>query len=244
MKKRGLPIIFIFLTLILFSSIFVSSFVLAQTTPMPFQEEMDKIENYSRRAEELKEEDFDTTWDYLKERWEEHLLENRFFSESDTFLTRINPVFLVLFGINWNIGEIVLILGIIILWSLFVYLGYVVTHSFQNIELFKSKAIRISIGIIFAIITANFKIFENNNFFYWVVNGLGRLIFSREEAWARFLIFMVILVVIIIISYVGSATEKYLKRISEEKEKKELEHKVAKHEAHLQGQKEGLNLTK
>ncbi len=82
-----------FLLLLLFCN-----FVLALDSDS-LQKKIRDVEDKYEQAKEFTEED---KWDYLGESWKEVLLKNRFFSAIDSFFRELNPVFVFLFGEDYN----------------------------------------------------------------------------------------------------------------------------------------------
>ncbi len=113
--KRKLSVC-LFLLLILFSSFFISAASDLQDSAEGLKENLENAEDKIDASKELLE---DNTWDYLAEEWKAILLKNSFISGVDSFFRKINFLFFILFGEDYDIS--LTLLFVIIFWIFFAF---------------------------------------------------------------------------------------------------------------------------
>ncbi len=205
MKKAGFLFIFLFVFLFFLQIYFIK----AQGLEEGLEGIGEQLEEGIGKAEDIKEDIEQKRWDYLGEEWKKILLENRFVSAMDSFLKKIDIVFVVLFGEHYSLSLV--LLSIILLWF---YLFLKMSEILTDYSSFSSTTSMV-IGFVLTIILAQFKILRAIiEFFAW-------LIFWKESNVWRFVILFIIVVGMIGIYYLSSYMGEIHKKKKEEEEKQQ-----------------------
>lgn len=205
MKKITILFIFLFIFL-LFLQVYS---VKAQDIEEGLEETKEQLEEGIEKAEDIKEDIEQKRWEYLGQEWKKILLENRFVSAIDSFLSKINIVFVILFGEPYSLSLI--LLCVIILWFYFFLKFSEILTDFSNFSSTTSMVIGFALTIILAQTKVLKKIIE---FFAW-------LIFWKESNVWRFIIMLVIFLGMIGLYCLSSYLGEIHKKKKEEKEKQQ-----------------------
>lgn len=170
--KKSFAILFLcLLVLPLFLNLAAS-----QDTGLPSGLNPEQIQNTTGRIS--------AEWDYLGKEWKNILLNNPTVKAVDSFLTKIDGVFFVLFGIHYSLSPALFIT--IFLWIFFLIAFFGI---FKNYASFK-KEISLIISFLLVITMSHIKLIELQ------VNFLMSLLFSNKPWWVR-LIFLVVIIAFI-----------------------------------------------
>lgn len=203
MKKIGVLFVFLFLVLIFLQVYSVK----AQDIEESLEGAEEQLEESLEDAEDIKENIEGKKWDYLGEEWKKILLENKFVSTIDSFLKKIDIVFVILFGEHYSLSLI--LLSIIFLWF---YLFFKISEILTDYSTFTSTTSTV-IGFCLTIVFAQFKILKTIiEFFAW-------LIFWKESNIWRFVIMLLIFLGMIGLYYLSSYLGEIHKKKKEEEEK-------------------------
>jgi hypothetical protein len=218
MNKKNLVI---YLTI--FSLVILSSTISALNTSSTIsQEDLTKISTITTTAADPK------NWGEILASWKEGILNNPFIEAIDLFLTKINVLFLILFGVNYS-------------WSLFmffviyfwVFLLIRIIKALNMTSIF-SKGISTLIAIGLTLILAQIGLYSA------ISQGVVALIHKPEKPWLGFLVFILIIIATIFLSIVEKLVEEKLKKNREslEKEKERLNRNVL--DTYVSGIKKGM----
>lgn len=155
----------------------------------------EQLENLEQKADVINEFTEADKWEYLSKEWNTILLKNPKISAIDSFLKKINFMFVLFFGENYSIS--LTLLFVIIFWIFFI-LNF--NKIFTNYS-FLSLGISLSLSFLITIIMAHLHILR---FFSELV---FKLIFYKEGIWGWiwFIIFLIILSGIsIVVKYFGA----------------------------------------
>jgi len=204
--KKEVVIIFLFLF-----SIFL---VYAQSSLDVVQGNLDKVDKVNEQIETYTDKTYwSEKWDYLGREWKTILLKNKAIAGVNSFFEKISIVFVILFGVPYEISFV--LFGIIFLWILFLTAFYDIFRGTFIVDIF-GKIGTFLLSLILVIGLAQLGFFNSLAIF------IGRLIFSPEGKWARFLIFIGFCIVVFIFSYLSKFLGKYLKA-KRELDEKEME---------------------
>ena len=203
-RKKGVLIVFVILSLLIVSQI---HFALAQVDTTGFEEAADKIlDEAERRQKQLEGFTEKDKWVYLSEEWKKTLLQNKFVKGLDTFLRKINFVFLILFGQDYDLS---LTLGFTAIFFLFFMLSFFMIFGvFSPFSPSVSALLSIGFSIILSQIQVN-RLFAETAF---------KIIFYREGAWG-WISFVLLLVLIILILSLENGFASSVKARKEAEEK-------------------------
>jgi hypothetical protein len=187
------------------------------------------VEGVKETAGNIKEYTEKEKWEYLSEQWKEILLKSEFISGLDAFLSKINIVFVVVLGQNYELS--MLFFFSIIFWIL---AFFILASAFPQV-LPTSKYIAVLVALITTIILGHVNVYEGLSLFTF------KLLFFKGGVWSWiwFVIFLVLYV--LVLTFVRKYIVSILKGIKERKKKGDLEHKVKKSESFIEGFKEGAS---
>lgn len=214
MKKIGV----LFLGILLLG--FLSNVLLAvdaDNIQDDLEEKIEKAEDASEKINEFTEND---KWDYLSKEWKKVLLENKFVSSVNSFLSKINLVFIVLFGEDYNLSLVFLF--VIIFWVFFLINFNVIFRDYSAF----SGSIAGAIAFALTVVGAQFGFYRK---FSEIV---FKLIFYKEGIWGWIFIilFLIALGVIIALNkYFGKQVK--LNREREFKEQEKIDREILHREA-------------
>ena len=147
-------------------------------------------------------------WDYLGKEWKTILFNNPVVIAIDSFLTKINVVFLVVFGINYSFS--IQFLFTIILWLFFISW---INNVFKIVSIFSEKiCLLISIALIIG--GAQIGMLE------WPVNTLIWVLFGQKELWMKLIIGLVTIIALFLI---GMFLKKFAKQAKKNREELRIE---------------------
>ena len=203
-KKTGVFLVFVVLSLLIVNQI---HFALAQVDTTGFEEAADKIldeaEKRQKQLEGFTEKD---KWVYLSEEWKKILLQNKFVKGLDTFLSKINFVFLILFGQDYDLS--LTLIFTVIFFLFFMLSFFMIFGAFSPFSPSVSALLSIGFSIILSQIQVN-RLFAETAF---------KVIFYREGAWG-WISFVLLLVLIILILSVENGFASSVKARKEEEQK-------------------------
>ncbi|MBI2124233.1 hypothetical protein HYT92_00420 [Candidatus Pacearchaeota archaeon] len=210
MKKGALFIAFVVFLLVSVSLMFVSQLAKAQDDilGLPAGLSPEEVEKTQEKVE--------GKWDYLAREWKNIFLKNKFVSATDSFFTKISIVFRILFGMEYSMSLVLLI--VIILWFYFL-INLLQMHRYFSIFSGWVNYI-ISFGLV--IIMAQVKVLEKiAQFFVWLILGI-------ISSWWFSLIITAVLIVVLVILYkfnksFAKQTAANRKRMKIEEEERKLE---------------------
>lgn len=213
------------LVFVLFAILLVSS-VFGQTGGAEDQikETIGTIEKNISTAREFTEAD---KWNFLGAQWKEFLLKNKAIASVDSFFTKINIVFVILFARSWNISLEMFFIFLLWIFTLISLIGY------TNIFLVKSNIQRFFVALALTIVLAQVKLF------YYISVGLNKLILYKSSSWWKFTIFVVIIAGFFIYLILNKEIAKLIKENNEKNKIMSLEEKTKK----LEKFKEGIKST-
>jgi len=207
MKKIG---VLVFLCLIFFAQL-----VYAESLTDNLEDKIGAVQDAKENVEESINKIKETKWDYIGEELKERLLKNKFVSIVDSFLQKINFVFVVLFGENYVFS--LTLFFIVILWFYFFFKISEILTDYSSFSSFVATVI----GLGLTIIMSQLKFFRK------MVEFFGWLAFSQEAWWWRIIIFAVIVFVLIFLyklsSQIGQSYKEHSEESKEEMEKAEEE---------------------
>ncbi|MBU2562610.1 MAG: hypothetical protein KKF68_03045 [Nanoarchaeota archaeon] len=159
----------------------------------------DRLDALKETEEKYGDEDYwKEKWDYLGSEWKTILLKNPFVSGVDSFFTKINIVFRVLFGMDYSLS--LTLFAVFLLWLCVVFDVGSIINSWGIVK----GVLAYLISTLLAIILAQVQVFKN------IVILLGRVAFSPEHEWTRFLVIIVLFVFILLFHSILQAYSKYL----------------------------------
>lgn len=227
MKKIGVLFICLFLFLILIQS----SNIPAQDIGESLEEGKEKLQEGVDKVEDIKEKLEEGKWDYLGKEWKEIFLTSKIVSSIDSFLTKINIVFVVLFGESYSLS-----LTLFLVISLWFFFFFKFSEIFTDWTSFSSTTAMV-IGLCFTIILAQFQILRK------IVEFFGWLVFSQESNIWRFLIMLIIFLVMIGLYYLSSYFGDLHKKKEEEMEKSRAKIERGILHKFVEAIKEGLGIS-
>ncbi len=197
MIKKSLIVLFLLALLLLF-------LVRAQTG-LPSQEELqnDPVVNATQKLQESIEE---KKWEYLSEQWKEILLKNKYISGVNDLFRKINFVFLILFGQNYELSLTLFI--VFLLWIFFLFIFWNVFSTYAPF----SKGVSFVIGLGFVVVLAQIKLL---NLFATVI---FKIIFFKEGIWKWISLILILFGFLFILGFV-----QYVLRDARKSKKEALE---------------------
>lgn len=193
--------------------------------------DVDKFVNYSEQTQEFIEEE---KYKLLADKWKEILLKNRFLSAVDGFFRKINFVFFILFGEDYDFTFNFLLL--VVVWAIYLVFLNDIFGSFSPTSKGISFAIVVGFNIILAQI-GHIAWFSNLIFRFFFFDS-GFLFFNSEEYSAIFGIWkwigpIVAILIFILIIASGKVVKKNTNKRKMEvaKIKEETHRKILEEEA-------------
>ncbi len=203
-SKRFLSFILIFLL--------VTTFVFAQGLDKT-QEDIDKaakdLEEGVDKFRDLQKPD---SWTFIFSQWKEFLLKNKLVSGVDSFFTKINIVFLVLFGMSWDLTP----------QMFFAFLFWVFTFLSINryMSNLNSGLISWFYSLIFIVVMAQTNFFEY--FGKWMVS----MIFYKDSILYQISFFFVALIFIIVWFGAHLGLAKYIDKHKKDSDEKRFKRSI------------------
>ena len=158
------------LLIVLFGLFLLSNRVLAEA---PGGLDPDALQNDSavRIVTGIQEAADEKKWEYLSEKWQEILLKNKGISMIDSFLKKINFVFVFVFGQDYSLS--LTLLFVILMWIFFFVMFYRSIAAFSTF----SDGVSLVIGLCLTVILSHLKVY------YGLATILFKVIFFREGVW-------------------------------------------------------------
>lgn len=202
MKKIGA----ILIISLLFVFPIILNLVSAQEVPgLPSQLQPENVEKTKEKVE--------TKWEYLQKEWRTIFLKNKYISYIDKILTKINIVFVILFGENYSLS--ISLLVIIILWIYFLYMFFSVLRDYSAF----SEGISFLLSFALVVIASQLKIWSK-------ISGWIMWLLFEDKPWYASLILAIVilaalgLLLFFIKSYGSNIVENRKKNLQEEAEQK------------------------
>jgi len=161
--------------------------------------------------------------EYLKKEWTEVVSKNKILGPIHNFLTKINPIFSVIFKHQYEIS--LTFFSIFVLWVLFMISSTLIARS-----LGAKGVLSVVIGTIFTIILAQIKLIES------IVIFTLDLILKQENWWIRLILTIVTLGVFLVGYILIRILAKYIGKEVGGKGEDEIKQKLSE----LKGLKRGL----
>jgi len=185
MKKIGVLILFVLI---------FSSFVTAQTGSLPNQEEFEN-DSVVKGVQQIQDIAENRRWEYLSEKWKETLKKNKYFAAIDTFFTKINIVFVILFGQDYDFSLTLFV--VFLMWIFFLGMFERIIGGFSTFGKGTSFVAALAMTVILAQLQVYqvmsvwvFKlIFFRSGFWRWILLGIFLvgyvivLIYTRKIVW-------------------------------------------------------------
>ncbi|GEM_PF-852539 len=207
MKKLGFVLV-----VILFVSCFFVTSVSSQAPDLPLEDELNKgVRDVKDTAEEVKRFTEKEKWEYLGEQWKEILLKNSFISKVDVGFKKINLLFFLLFGEDYDLSFTFFFS--LILWVLFLV---VISEVLMLYGTF-SENVSWLLAFIFAVIFGHLKIYEGISLI------LFKLIFFREGIWGWITFGLFLIAYFLILFGFKKFMKKMIEDVKKKKEKKAQE---------------------
>ncbi|MFQ5530981.1 MAG: hypothetical protein ACE5ES_00030 [Candidatus Nanoarchaeia archaeon] len=173
---------------------------------------LENIEDARQRIDDIQEPSYwDEKWDYLGNEWQKLLLKNDLIAAFDNLFKQISIVFRILFGVEYSMS--IALLGIFVLW-LFVVVDFGNLIGASGVV---KEGTGYWLGVLVAIILAQVQVLKN------VVLILGRLVFSPEHAWTRFILVLVVIAGFSLLHYFTRRFSAFLKVRKEKNLKRKSE---------------------
>lgn len=189
-----------------------SSLVYAQSLDKT-QEDIDKaagdLEDSVNKFRDLQDPD---SWSFIFSQWKEFLLKNKLISGVNDFFTNINIVFVIFFGMDWDLSPQMFFAFLFWIFTLFSAINY-----FSTIN-------KGGIGILYSFIAV--VLLAQINLFEYVGKWSVSLIFYKTSIVWRILFFIVLIGLFVCWMLANKSVANWLKKRREEKEKKELKKSV------------------
>ncbi|HVY01536.1 MAG TPA: hypothetical protein VHA12_02115 [Candidatus Nanoarchaeia archaeon] len=228
MEKRAFNIILSFLAIsallvaliLQVSALDASSLIEEKTGVNP-----EKLQDIPQTTQEIKE-------TYLKQSWIDLIEKNKYLGPAHNFLLKISPVFLILFGENYSISLVLLL--VMCLWF---YVAMELTSligAFQVLNAWACTAIACGVSIILAQIGA----------YRSLVTLLGNLVYAKELWWMRLMIILALVVAGFIIHYLTKTFEKQIKLSKAAAKTRSVENEIETQKEFIKGLKEGSSIAK
>lgn len=176
------------------------------------QDDLDGFQNDSvvQGVQKLQEFTEEKKWEYLGERWKEFLLQNKFISSLDGFFKKINFLFFLFLGQDYELS--LTLFFVFLIWLFFWVMFYKIIRDFSSF----SDPVSFIIGTALSIILAHLK------FCFFLSNLLFKVIFFREGMWRWISFFVFIILYFVFLIFLERIVWKIgraLKKSKEEKEK-------------------------
>lgn len=217
----------VFVFLVLFLVLFVSlSFVAAQDLGDISDQATKTAENVSETIEDIKVK-------FLGTEWKEFLLKNKFIKRADKALTKLNPLFFLLFSRNYSLSLemfFVFLLWLFVLLSVGSYTSFFEHPGFEKYGL--SGLTKLIAPLAITIILAHIQVFNS------ITAGIIKVIFYKSSTLWSIAAFVIVITGLIFILFLNKMLGDRLKKFKEDAEKKELKHEVEKQKAELEGMEE------
>jgi len=146
-------------------------------------------------------------WNFIGLQWKEFLLKNKLIAGMDAFFTKINIVFVILFGMDWRFSMQILFAFLFWCFTLFSVNKYIFSVTNNNISLIYS--------FVPVILLAQINLFE------YVGKWSVALVFYKDSILWKTLLFLFIIAIFVVFGLLNSSISKLLKKKKEKKEKGE-----------------------
>lgn len=226
MEKRALSMLLMFTTAAILLIAFISQ-ISALDAASLIEEKTgvnpEKIQDIPQTTQEIKE-------TYLKQSWIELIEKNKYLGPVHNFLLKLSPVFLVLFGENYSISLVLLM--VMCLWFYVAMELTSVLGSFQVLNAWASTGIACLISIILAQVGA----------YRALITLIGNIVYSKELWWMRLLIILAFVIAGFILHYLTKIFEKQIKLSKASAKSKAVESELETQKEFIKGIKEGSKL--
>ena len=201
--------------------------VLAQ---IPSGLDTEALENDSvvKGVKELERFTQEKRWEYLGEKWKEILLKNKVIFAVDKFFTKINIVFVILFGRDWTFS-----LGMFLVFLIWFYVLILSYHHFEFV-FWENELFRLIGGFGVTIILAQLGLYN------FISQKVMDIAFKDWSLLTKVLVYLAVLVAFFAVAYANRLADKAMKESKEKEEKHKLKHKVETQEEFQEGLEKGL----
>lgn len=185
--------------------LFLISFVYAQTpsTEQEIDKAAEELENKVNTARGFTEAEY---WENIGVQWKEFLLRNKAVSSVNSFFTKINIVFIILFGMDWSLSA-----------NMFFALFFWVIMFF-SINRYMASIDKGGIGFLYSLIIV--VLLAQINLFEYVGKWSVALVFYKGSVLWKVLFFLFIIGLFVGFWAFSRSISNFLKKRKEEKEKK------------------------
>ncbi|MFW5846914.1 MAG: hypothetical protein ACOCUU_02020 [Nanoarchaeota archaeon] len=212
-NKRGLIAFFILAIFILSSLTFSFNFISSVDLDSAEEKAGDieqRLDNLDDKIDEIQNPKYGK-WDYLGGELEKIIMKNKYisyvFSEETGLLSKIDIVFIVLFGEHYQFS-----LGLLIVIILWVYFFVQFSGIMRDFSTFSSGTATI-IGLAMTVIMAQVKLLS------LIVKGLGWLVASPDAWWMRTLVVIGLVLFFMLVSAINNTLRMIEKKRKEEEER-------------------------
>jgi len=168
----------------------------------------EKVEEIQEFGEKITDE---KKREYLAKEWQNFFLKNQIVSAIDSFLTKINIVFKILFATDYSFT--LTFFFITILWIIFaIKLPFIIKDAF-GLSLLASTGI----GLALTVIIAHTKLFS------FISSSFVKFVFYPEYAWLRIITFLIVIIALALIYTLLSFLENYLEKRKKSSQEKKTE---------------------
>lgn len=205
MKKIGV-LLFAFLFLLSFFVNIASS----QTPDLPLEDELNEgLGDLRDTAEDVQSFSERERWEYLGDQWKEILLKNSFISKVDTGFRKINFLFFLLFGEDYDLSFTFFFS--LILWVLFLV---IISEVFILYGAFSENTNWI-LALVFAIVLGHLKVYNG------ISVVLFKIIFFRQGIWGWLTFSLFLIVYFFILFWFRKFMEEIIKKRKKHKEERD-----------------------
>jgi len=197
MVKEGFVFVFLFLVLLGSFGVFAAEGDLAdQLADDPIVEGTEELVDFYEEKR----------WEYLSEQWKELLLKNRAVSGVDRTFRAINPVFVILFGQDYDLS--LSLFFVVLIWIFFTLYFHYIFLGFSPF----SQGVSLVIGVILSIVLAQL------GFFALIAEWVFKLIFFKTGFWSWIAVFIFFIFYVIFIGYCKRICWKFRRWRAKDKE--------------------------
>ncbi|MEK6894232.1 MAG: hypothetical protein AABX10_02100 [Nanoarchaeota archaeon] len=189
---------------ILFCLVLLVSAVSGQLdqTQKDIEKSGEEVQKAAEKARGFTEADY---WENIGLQWKEFLLRNKFVSSVNVFFTKINIVFLILFGMNWSLS-----FNMFFAFLFWVFTLYSIIKYMSSVD---KKAIGILYSFIIVILLAQINLFE------YVGKWSVALVFYKSSLLWKVGFFLGVMVLFVFFGVLNKFFSNLLKKRKEGKEK-------------------------
>ncbi len=149
------------------------SFVYSVETPLAgLEDKLNSVEQAKEKVETFTSQTEDSKWNYIGGEMKKVLLKNRIVVSMDSFLKRINFLFLGAFGMNYDLSFTLFVT--VLLWSFFFFAFYTIFADYSSFN----KGICFILAFCIATLSSHIKIYSE------ISELIFQVIFYKSGAWS------------------------------------------------------------